>query len=141
MLRDAAKIFDGPGLSSNTDYAVAAYKRIVMLEPGAPELDRLLDLLRERADVKTLIGVVTERLIWLESEGSEARHISMAPLLLERATVLPRRRCSFPAYGNRALERFINNVLDKSSKTPPVSKSANRRGALSRRRPRRRGCR
>jgi cellulose synthase operon protein C len=88
MLRDAAKIFDGPGLSSNTDYAVAAYKRIVMLEPGAPELDRLLDLLRERADVKTLISVVTERLIWLESEGSDARHIAMAPLLLERATVL-----------------------------------------------------
>jgi len=43
-----------PGPVEYTDYAVAAYKRIVMLEPGAPELDRLLDLLRERADVKTL---------------------------------------------------------------------------------------
>jgi tetratricopeptide (TPR) repeat protein len=88
LLREAAKIFDGAGLPSNKDYAVAAYKRIVALDQGAPELDRLLELLRERADVRTLIHVVTERLVWLEGEGGDERHTRMAPLLLERATVL-----------------------------------------------------
>jgi tetratricopeptide (TPR) repeat protein len=88
LLREAAKIFDGPGLPSNRDYAVAAYKRIVAIDQGAPELDRLLELLRERADVRTLIHVVTERLVWLEAEGGAERYVRMAPLLLERATVL-----------------------------------------------------
>ena len=91
LLREAAAVFDGPGLSGNTDYAVAAYKRIIAIDPGAPEIGRLLELLRERADVRTLIQIITERLTWLDSEagqGVEDAEAAMAPLLLERATVL-----------------------------------------------------
>ena len=86
LLREAAAVFDGPGLSHNTDYAVASYKRIVATDPGARELDRLLELLRERADVRSLITVLTDRLTWLEAEGKGGE--VAVPLLLERATVL-----------------------------------------------------
>lgn len=87
LLREAALVFDAPGITGNTDYAVAAYRRIVALEPGAPEFDRLLALLRERADVRALMTAITDRLTWLEADaggGGEA----MVPLLLERATVM-----------------------------------------------------
>ena len=86
LLREALTVFDGPGISHNSDYAVAALKRIVANDPGAPELDRLLELLRERADVSSLIGALTDRLTWHESEGHAAD--TTIPLLLERATVL-----------------------------------------------------
>ncbi len=86
LLREAAAVFDSPGMSRNTDYAAAAYRRMLAIEPGAPELDRLLDLLRERADVRSLITVLTERLTWLDSEGADPG--TMTPLLIERATVL-----------------------------------------------------
>jgi tetratricopeptide (TPR) repeat protein len=96
LLRSAAAVFDGPpGIARNVDYAVAAYKRIVVLDPGARELDRLLELLRERADVRSLITALTERLTWLDGEGlvGDGTEIGdtedpLAPLLLERATVL-----------------------------------------------------
>src|SRR5690606_15409338 len=41
---------------------------------------------RERADTRLLIGVISDRLAWLESEG-HAGDLAV-PLLLERATVL-----------------------------------------------------
>ncbi|HEY1549734.1 MAG TPA: hypothetical protein VGG28_18025 [Kofleriaceae bacterium] len=90
LLRSAVTTFDGPpGIARNVDYAVSAYKRILTIEPGAPELERLLELLRERADVRSLIGALTERLTWLDDEGGgEQVEDAIAPLLLERATVL-----------------------------------------------------
>jgi tetratricopeptide (TPR) repeat protein len=87
LLREAAKVFDSSGITANTDYAVATYKRIVAIEPGAPEVDRLLTLLRERADVRGLHAMLTARLTWLEAEGQASADL-MVPLLLERATIL-----------------------------------------------------
>ncbi|HEV7554072.1 MAG TPA: hypothetical protein VGO00_01390, partial [Kofleriaceae bacterium] len=84
LLRDAAKVFDAPG--ENAAYALSAYRRILAVDPGAVELQRLLDLFRERADVRGLIGALTDRLTWLEAEGGAED--AMVPLLLERATVL-----------------------------------------------------
>jgi Tfp pilus assembly protein PilF len=85
LLRDAASIFDGPGLPHNTEYAISAFKRILMVDPGAREFERLLELLRERADVRTLINVISDRLAWHEAEGHASD--TTVPLLLERATV------------------------------------------------------
>ncbi len=88
LLRSAVATFDGPpGISRNVDYAVSAYKRILTIEPGAPELERLLELSRERADVRSLIAALTDRLTWLDDEGGDSE-VAIAPLLLERATVL-----------------------------------------------------
>jgi tetratricopeptide (TPR) repeat protein len=86
LLREAAAVFDGPGLPHNTDYAVASYKRIVQLDPGSHEIERLMELLRERADVRSLVAVLTDRLTWLEAEGRGGEEA--VPHLLERATVL-----------------------------------------------------
>ncbi|MBV8758093.1 MAG: hypothetical protein JO257_12480 [Deltaproteobacteria bacterium] len=86
MLREAAAIFDGPGLPRNTDYAVATYRRIVAAERGAFEHERLLELLRERRDTRGLVAAITDRLAWLEAEGGATE--TVVPLLLERATVL-----------------------------------------------------
>ncbi|MDB4954755.1 MAG: Tetratricopeptide 2 repeat protein, partial [Myxococcales bacterium] len=88
MLRDAASVFDTPGLQRNTDHALATYKRIVSIERGAPEHERLLELLRERADVRGLITAITDRLTWVESEPQAGAETRLVPLLLERATVL-----------------------------------------------------
>ena len=86
LLREAAAVFDGPGIVHNNDYAVAAYGRIFATDKSAPEFERLLELLRERADVGALIAALTDRLTWHESEGHAAEYT--VPLLLERATVL-----------------------------------------------------
>ena len=94
LLRSAAIVFDGAGIARNVDYAVAAYKRIVALDPGAKEHERLLEMLRERADIRSLIATLTDRLTWLDGEGVAGDPNGygigdpMAPLLLERATVL-----------------------------------------------------
>lgn len=85
MLREAAAIFDGPGRAHNNDYAISAFKRVLMVDPGARELDRLLEILRERADVRTLINVISDRLAWHEAEGHASD--TTVPLLLERATI------------------------------------------------------
>lgn len=90
LLRDAAGVFDR-GKVPNPELALAAYRRIIEVERGAPELERLLELLRERADVKGLIRSISERLTWLEAQEDGASQVSaaeMVPLLLERATVM-----------------------------------------------------
>ncbi|HEY0986111.1 MAG TPA: hypothetical protein VGD80_03630, partial [Kofleriaceae bacterium] len=89
LLRDAARVFDTGESDRATDLAIATYKRILQVDPGAPELTRLLDLLRGRGDITGLVGLLSDRLTWLENEGGEDGHEKqMVPLLLERATVL-----------------------------------------------------
>jgi tetratricopeptide (TPR) repeat protein len=94
LLRDAATVLDDGSASATStpgtsDHALAVYRRILLVDPGAPEHARLLDLLRQRADVRGLVTALTERLNWLESEAQDlARDQQMVPLLLERATVL-----------------------------------------------------
>ena len=87
LLRDAVGVFDGSDLPDAPALTLAAYKRILSVDPGAPELDRLLAILRERADVKGLIAAISDRLTHLEvSESPDPA--AAVPLLLERATVL-----------------------------------------------------
>lgn len=87
LLRDAAGVFDKSKLADGPALALAAYRRILKIDPGAPELDRLLELQRERADVKGLVIALTERLTYLEHQ-EEGNPLDMVPLLLERATVM-----------------------------------------------------
>jgi tetratricopeptide (TPR) repeat protein len=111
LLREAASVFDAPGLSRNTDYALATYKRIVGIERGAPEYERLLELLRERADVRGLISAITDRLTWIEAESGAAPE-AMVPLLLERATVLHGLQDTAAAMADldALLDRVPNNI-------------------------------
>jgi tetratricopeptide (TPR) repeat protein len=88
LLRDAAGVFDSNG---SVDLAIATYKRILRVDPGAPELTRVLELLRGRADLAGLVALLGDRLAWLETEvegGREGSEKQMVPLLFERATVL-----------------------------------------------------
>jgi tetratricopeptide (TPR) repeat protein len=91
LLRDAASVFDPGG---RVDLAIATFKRILRVDPGAPEIARLLELLRARAEIASLVGVLSDRLAWLEAgagdvgDGREGHDKQMMPLLLERATVL-----------------------------------------------------
>jgi cellulose synthase operon protein C len=89
LLRDAADVFDR---DATVELAIATYKRILQVDPGAPELARALELIRNRAEVPVLVGLLSDRLSWLETEGAEGdlaeREQQMVPLLLERATVL-----------------------------------------------------
>ena len=87
LLRDAAGVFDTSKLPNAAALSLSAHRRILKVDPGAPELDRLLELLRERADVKGLVLALTDRLTFLEGqEGASPQ--AMVPLLLERATVM-----------------------------------------------------
>src|SRR6185436_13752961 len=66
LLRDAASVIDGPeGRSPGA--AIALYRRILMVDPGASELGRMLELMRQRADVRGLIQALGDRLTWLEA--------------------------------------------------------------------------
>lgn len=87
LLRDAVSVFDGSSLPDAGALTLAAYNRILSVEPGAPEIDRLLAILRERADVKGLVSVLSDRLTYLEAQESP-EPTAAVPLLLERATVL-----------------------------------------------------
>lgn len=86
LLREAVAVFDGPGKGRNGDNATAAYKRIFAADPGAAEYGRLLELLRERADIRGLLGALSDRLAYHEAEQHAPD--ATVPLLLERATVL-----------------------------------------------------
>ena len=85
LLRDAATIYDSRGALRNIMYALATYREIVEADPAAPELDRLLMLLRERDDTGALLNVLTSVLGRLTSPDASERAIE---LLLERATQL-----------------------------------------------------
>jgi hypothetical protein len=88
LLREAASVFDASNGPAD-EHALAVYRRILLVDPGAPEHARLLEILRQRADVRGLVRSITERLNWLESVAQDvARDQAMVPLLLERATVL-----------------------------------------------------
>ncbi len=86
LLREAVSVFDGPGMPHNTDYAIAGYRRILVNDPGAAELGRFLELLRERADTRALVTALSDRIQFHDTEGHAAS--LTVPLLLERATVL-----------------------------------------------------
>ena len=86
LLRDAAEVYDAPD-SRHAAYACGIYRRIVAADPGAPEFERLLALLRERGDAQELVDVLTARLRWLTSTEAPASE-QMVPLLLERASSL-----------------------------------------------------
>ncbi|MBA3821630.1 MAG: hypothetical protein H0X17_22290 [Deltaproteobacteria bacterium] len=89
LLRDCASVLDDAGQPRAAERALAVYQRILQVDPGADELERLLELLRERADIRGLVAALTARLTWLEAENQDiARDQQMVPLLLERATVL-----------------------------------------------------
>ncbi len=99
LLREALEVFARPGAAKNPDYTLAIYRRIVELDPKAPEAERLLELLRERGDGKSLIRSLTERLSSLATNVSaddqrrddgrdDAVEAVMVPLLLERSTLL-----------------------------------------------------
>ncbi|MDX2086222.1 MAG: hypothetical protein SFX73_00175 [Kofleriaceae bacterium] len=88
-LRDAVSVFDRGDTPEDDMFAIAAFRRILEVEPGAVELDRLLSLYRERADIAGLIQAMSARLTYLDaqSDESEAAAHEMVPLLLERAFV------------------------------------------------------
>jgi tetratricopeptide (TPR) repeat protein len=86
-LRDAVSVFDRGDTPEDDLFAIAAFRRILEVEPGAVELDRLLSLYRERADVGGLIQALSARLTYLDAEQTDAATQEMVPLLLERATV------------------------------------------------------
>jgi len=90
LLRDAADVFDR---DATPELAIATYKRILQVDPGAPELARTLELVRTRAEVSVLVALLSDRLAWLDTdppEGGDNRIAQVVPLLLERATVLHR---------------------------------------------------
>ena len=82
LLRDAASVYDGRGPLKNSGYALAIYRQIVEVDATAPELDRLLGLLRERNDASQLLMVIT--LVLGRSVDAERK----IELLLERASWL-----------------------------------------------------
>ncbi|HEU0033032.1 MAG TPA: hypothetical protein VFQ53_20510 [Kofleriaceae bacterium] len=84
LLRDAAGVYDRPG-QPNAKFALAAYRRILGIDAGAPEIDRLLELLRETDDTPALVAMLSKRLEWLQRSDTPA---AMIPLLFERATAL-----------------------------------------------------
>nr|HEX4312727.1 hypothetical protein [Kofleriaceae bacterium] len=87
-LRDAASVFDRPhgAPEGDAELAVSTYRRILAVDPAAPEHDRLLAILRERRDVPGLTAAITDRLVFLDNE--RRGDVAAVPLLLERATIL-----------------------------------------------------
>jgi hypothetical protein len=87
LLRDALGVFDRPGPARNTDFALAICQRVVAIDPAAPERERVLELLRERGDPRTLITSLTEQLAGLAAAAEPDEH-QIATALLERAGLL-----------------------------------------------------
>lgn len=88
LLREAASVYDRPGSTLHAEYARAIYQQIVALDPGGPESERLLELLRESGEPAPLVNALTDQLTRLASAGSGLDEYRMVPMLLERATLL-----------------------------------------------------
>ncbi len=84
LLREAAAIFDGG--QNDAAAAVPVYRHILLEDPGAPELARVLELLREHGDLGGLVEVIGERLNWIDQTDGIAPTVAV-PLLFERAVV------------------------------------------------------
>lgn len=84
LLREAAAIFDGG--QNDAAAAVPVYRHILHEDPGAPELTRVLELLREHGDLGGLVEVIGERLNWIDQTDGIAPTVAV-PLLFERAVV------------------------------------------------------
>ena len=84
LLREAAAIFDGG--QHDAAAAVPVYRHILHEDPSAPELSRLLELLREHGDLGGLVEVIGERLNWIDQAEGIAPTVAV-PLLFERAVV------------------------------------------------------
>jgi tetratricopeptide (TPR) repeat protein len=122
LFREAAPEFDGEGPSRNTSHSIATYARILECDPGAPEFDRLFELLRVRAAPKPLLRIIANRLEWLRSDagrvqgdflrGAAQGEDPFVPLLLERAAVLTREgdRAAAVADLDAILERSPNQI-------------------------------
>ena len=121
MLRAALDVYDR-GAANHRDYALAIYRRILTVDPGAPEFDRLLELLRERSDTPALISALTDRLTWIASTTGEVP--AMITLLFERSTLL------------RSIDRIVEAA--SGSRRGPRSRTEGRRSASPASRPRQR---
>ncbi|MBA3451994.1 MAG: hypothetical protein H0T42_02720, partial [Deltaproteobacteria bacterium] len=107
LLRDAVSVYDSSDLPNGPELTLSTYKRILSVDPGAGELGRLLDLLRERSDIRGLIAALSDRLTFLEAE--ERGPGELVPLLLERATVLHGLGEAEPAMAD------LDTLLDRSA--------------------------
>ena len=87
LLRDTLEVYDRSGPARNPEYALAICRRIVSIDPAAPERERLLELLREGGDPRTVIASLTEQLAALAAMAAPDE-LQIAGALLERASLL-----------------------------------------------------
>ncbi len=80
LFREAAAIFDGE--LDDTVAAVATYQALLTELPGAPEYERLVEILREHDDKRMLYRLYSARLKYL---GVEGLHRERVPILVARA--------------------------------------------------------
>ncbi|HWN68080.1 MAG TPA: hypothetical protein VNM90_10610, partial [Haliangium sp.] len=85
LLREAAAIFDQE--LGDAAMAMWVYRRILIEDPGAPELERAMDICRAQGDVRAQLELLTARLRWLSRLGDVDRLAARgeASLFLERA--------------------------------------------------------
>jgi hypothetical protein len=103
LLREAAAIFDPAGRPEGAELAaaeradgspagadgadpaaaVAVYRRILGVDAGAPEFERLCQIARQHGDVREVALAIADRLAWID--GGAAEPAAAVPLLLERA--------------------------------------------------------
>ncbi len=84
LLREAVAIFDGG--QNEAAAAVPVYRHILHEEPGAAELVRVLELLRDHGDLGGLVEVIGERLNWIDQTDGISPTVAV-PLLFERAVI------------------------------------------------------
>tara|TARA_R110002096_G_scaffold77896_1_gene183132 strand:- start:37670 stop:42949 length:5280 start_codon:yes stop_codon:yes gene_type:complete len=80
LFREAAAIFDRE--LDETAAAVATYQALLAELPGAPEYERLVEILAEHDDTRTLYRVHSARLKYLSAQGEQRARV---PILESRA--------------------------------------------------------